>query len=137
MGQVPLCSRSSLRAASSFALSRLKTHARRGAANPARPETRKCTSLVSREVLVPEFATLLPPMGSPGEPDRPAAENERGEGEPERPNVGAVPGAEHPSGAYRWPVNVSHRSTRTTSYSSAVGGKPVSNLAFTTASWLP
>jgi hypothetical protein len=31
----------------------------------------------------------------------------------------------------------SHRSTRTTSYSSAVGGNPVSNLAFTAASWSP
>jgi hypothetical protein len=31
----------------------------------------------------------------------------------------------------------SHRLTRTTSYSSAVGGKPVSNLAFTAASWSP
>jgi hypothetical protein len=54
-----------------------------------------------------------------------------------RRNVGAVPRAEHATGADRWPVNVSHRSTRTTSYSSAVGGKPVSNLAFTAASWLP
>jgi hypothetical protein len=53
MRQVPLCSRSPLRAASSLVVSRLKTHARRGAANPARPDTRKCTSLVSREVLVP------------------------------------------------------------------------------------
>jgi hypothetical protein len=41
------------------------------------------------------------------------------------------------SGVAGWPVKASHRSTRTTSYSSAVGGKPVSNLAFTAASWLP
>ncbi len=79
MHQLPLCSRSSFRAAPSLLVSRCKTRARSGAASPARPETRRCTSLVSRQLSAPvgstryEASPVICPEGISKETKRPGS----------------------------------------------------------------